>query len=191
MPLFCTRACKEEGMLATIAGCQFEVDRGPDWLLVRVRKLEEDPVAASDFAERLWQLLRTALHLPADAGAGSGRATDQQPDRPVDPVAPSGSRSTTASCGCAACRRRTARCCKPVPWTTASGPTTAESRRSWVRPTRVGPSKRERPLSVLERRYSGSSRLPLRWRFLGRRRCAGSPPGPSASESRCRRCPAG
>ncbi len=44
-------------MLATIAGCQFEVDRGPDWLLVRVRKLEEDPVAASDFAERLWQLL--------------------------------------------------------------------------------------------------------------------------------------
>jgi anti-anti-sigma factor len=44
-------------MLATTAGCQFEVDRGPDWLLVRVRKLEEDPVAASHFADRLWELL--------------------------------------------------------------------------------------------------------------------------------------
>ena len=45
-------------MLATTAGCQFDVDRGPDWLLVRVRKLKEDPVAASQFAERLWELLQ-------------------------------------------------------------------------------------------------------------------------------------
>ncbi len=44
-------------MLATSAGCQFEVDRGPDWLLVRVRRLQDDASTSAQFAERLWQLL--------------------------------------------------------------------------------------------------------------------------------------
>ena len=44
-------------MLATAAGCQFEVDRGPDWLLVRVRRLEDEASTSAQFAECLWQLL--------------------------------------------------------------------------------------------------------------------------------------
>jgi anti-anti-sigma factor len=44
-------------MLAISAGCQFEVQRGPDWLLVRVRKVEAAPSTSSPFAECVWQLL--------------------------------------------------------------------------------------------------------------------------------------
>ena len=39
-------------MLATSAGCQFEVDRGPDWLLVRVQRLEDEASTSAHFAER-------------------------------------------------------------------------------------------------------------------------------------------
>ena len=44
-------------MLATAPGCQFEVDRGPDWLLVRLRKLEADCSGLSRLADHMWQLL--------------------------------------------------------------------------------------------------------------------------------------
>ena len=45
-------------MLAIAPGCELDVERGPDWLLVRVRNL--DLVESSDtppLAERLWNLL--------------------------------------------------------------------------------------------------------------------------------------
>ena len=43
-------------MLAT-AGCHLEVDRGPDWLLVKVLALDEDRSASPQLADRIWQLL--------------------------------------------------------------------------------------------------------------------------------------
>ncbi len=44
-------------MLTTAPGCELDVDRGPDWLLVRVRI---DPAAPGvpPLAERLWSLAR-------------------------------------------------------------------------------------------------------------------------------------
>jgi anti-anti-sigma factor len=45
-------------MLATVADCQFDVERGPDWLLVKVPKLDADPAAPRQLAERLWDLLQ-------------------------------------------------------------------------------------------------------------------------------------
>ena len=122
-------------MLATSARCQFEVDRGPDWLLVRVRRLQDDASTSAQFAERLWQLLeqhftyRLMLELDQIVLLNStliGQLIQLQ----------SGSGSMTAFCGCAACRRITARCCTYAPWRTGSGPMTAASRRSWAAPIR-------------------------------------------------------
>ena len=44
-------------MSATIAGCQFDVDRGPDWLMIKVRRSKEDPLVYEPMGERLWHLL--------------------------------------------------------------------------------------------------------------------------------------
>jgi len=44
-------------MSATAAGCQFDVDRGPDWLMIKVRKFKADPLTSQQFGERLWHLL--------------------------------------------------------------------------------------------------------------------------------------
>jgi anti-anti-sigma factor len=43
-------------MLATASGCDFDVQRGPDWLLIRVRSLELDPTNPPQLAEELWAL---------------------------------------------------------------------------------------------------------------------------------------
>ena len=44
-------------MSAASAGCQFDVDRGPDWLMIKVRRFKEDPLASQQIGERLWRLL--------------------------------------------------------------------------------------------------------------------------------------
>ena len=44
-------------MLAIAPGCELDVERGPDWLLVRVRNLDLAESDAPPLAERLWQLL--------------------------------------------------------------------------------------------------------------------------------------
>jgi anti-anti-sigma factor len=44
-------------MLATAPGCELDVERGPDWLLVRVRRLDLTESDAPPFAEQIWRLL--------------------------------------------------------------------------------------------------------------------------------------
>ena len=43
-------------MLATVAGYEFDVDRGPDWLWIRVRSVETDACPPS-LAEQLKELI--------------------------------------------------------------------------------------------------------------------------------------
>ncbi len=43
-------------MFATAPGCELDVERGPDWLLVKVRSLEFDPANPPLLAEQLWCL---------------------------------------------------------------------------------------------------------------------------------------
>jgi anti-anti-sigma regulatory factor len=43
-------------MLTSTGGCDLAVERGPDWLLVRLRKL--DLVGAPSLADQLWSLLQ-------------------------------------------------------------------------------------------------------------------------------------
>ena len=43
-------------MLASIAGCELDVERGPDWLWVSVRNLGVDPAVAPSLADELWVL---------------------------------------------------------------------------------------------------------------------------------------
>jgi anti-anti-sigma factor len=43
-------------MVATSPGCELDVDRGPDWLLVKVRSLDFDPTDPPHLAEQLWNL---------------------------------------------------------------------------------------------------------------------------------------
>jgi len=44
-------------MLTIDAGCELDVERGPDWLLVRVRNLDAAASDAPPLAEQLWRLL--------------------------------------------------------------------------------------------------------------------------------------
>ena len=44
-------------MLAIAPGCELSVERGPDWLLVRVRNLDPMDSEASRLADQLWSLL--------------------------------------------------------------------------------------------------------------------------------------
>jgi anti-anti-sigma factor len=48
-------------MLATLPGCEFEVERGPDWLLVRIVNLKADRALSPSLAEHLWSLLERHL----------------------------------------------------------------------------------------------------------------------------------
>jgi anti-anti-sigma factor len=43
-------------MLASSSGCELDVERGPDWLLVKIRSLDKDPAHPSRVAEHLWSL---------------------------------------------------------------------------------------------------------------------------------------
>jgi anti-anti-sigma factor len=45
-------------MLTVTPGCELDVERGPDWLLVRVRNLDLFEPDAPPLAERLWSLLQ-------------------------------------------------------------------------------------------------------------------------------------
>jgi anti-anti-sigma factor len=44
-------------MLAVSSGYDFDVERGPDWLLVRVRKLDQGASACPPLAEQIWRLM--------------------------------------------------------------------------------------------------------------------------------------
>jgi anti-anti-sigma factor len=44
-------------MLTIAQECEFDVERGPDWLLVRVRNLDQAESETPPLAERLWALL--------------------------------------------------------------------------------------------------------------------------------------
>ncbi len=45
-------------MLTIAPGCAFDVERGPDWLLVRVRNLDPAGSESASLADRLWDLLQ-------------------------------------------------------------------------------------------------------------------------------------
>jgi anti-anti-sigma factor len=45
-------------MLAIAPGCELDVERGPDWLLVRVANLDLAEPDAPPLAERIWRLLQ-------------------------------------------------------------------------------------------------------------------------------------
>jgi anti-anti-sigma regulatory factor len=45
-------------MLATAPGCELDVQRGPDWLLVRVRNLDLTDSDVPSLAERIWRVLQ-------------------------------------------------------------------------------------------------------------------------------------
>jgi anti-anti-sigma factor len=45
-------------MPAIDCGCAWDVERGPDWLLVRVRNLDQVASEAPPLAERLWRLMQ-------------------------------------------------------------------------------------------------------------------------------------
>jgi len=45
-------------MLATDSSCELEVERGPDWLLVRVGNLNPAKADESPLAEQIWLLLQ-------------------------------------------------------------------------------------------------------------------------------------
>ena len=45
-------------MLASAPGCEFEVERGPDWLLVKITKLDERTSEPPPLANAIWSLLQ-------------------------------------------------------------------------------------------------------------------------------------
>ena len=45
-------------MLATASGYELDVERGPDWLLVRVVQIDPTSSDVSDLAEHVWTLLQ-------------------------------------------------------------------------------------------------------------------------------------
>jgi anti-anti-sigma regulatory factor len=45
-------------MVVTAPSCELDVERGPDWLLVRVTNLDEAEADALQLAERLWRVLQ-------------------------------------------------------------------------------------------------------------------------------------
>jgi anti-anti-sigma factor len=44
-------------MLATAAGYEFDVDRGPDWLWIRIRSMETSSSPAASLAEQIQELV--------------------------------------------------------------------------------------------------------------------------------------
>ncbi|MBN1395745.1 MAG: STAS domain-containing protein [Pirellulales bacterium] len=44
-------------MLAVATECDFEIQRGPDWLLVRLKNIEPSQTDSPPLTERLWALL--------------------------------------------------------------------------------------------------------------------------------------
>jgi anti-anti-sigma factor len=44
-------------MIATAPGCELDVERGPDWLLVTVRSLSDDPSDTDALIDQLWSLM--------------------------------------------------------------------------------------------------------------------------------------
>ncbi|MBN2022856.1 MAG: hypothetical protein JW809_08670 [Pirellulales bacterium] len=48
-------------MLVTSKGCDLVLDRGPNWLFVRLRNFDPDDPGAGKLADQLWQLLEKHL----------------------------------------------------------------------------------------------------------------------------------
>ena len=48
-------------MLVTAEGCDLDIDRGPDWLFVRIRNFDADAPESSHLADRIWALLEKHL----------------------------------------------------------------------------------------------------------------------------------
>jgi anti-anti-sigma factor len=48
-------------MLAVAPGCELEVERGPDWLMVRVRSLDDASSESAPLADQLWSLMERHL----------------------------------------------------------------------------------------------------------------------------------
>ncbi len=44
-------------MQATAPGCEFDVERGPDWLLVRITSLDQSEPGSLALADAVWSLL--------------------------------------------------------------------------------------------------------------------------------------
>ena len=81
-------------MLTSAGGCDLAVERGPDWLLVRLRNLDFLAPDAPPLAEQLWSLLqqhftyRLVLELddvqpqwPPDRTVGATVSTDRRARR--------------------------------------------------------------------------------------------------------------
>jgi anti-anti-sigma regulatory factor len=45
-------------MVATAPGCELDVERGPDWVLVRVANLDAAEAETPPLAERVWRILQ-------------------------------------------------------------------------------------------------------------------------------------
>ncbi len=44
-------------MLAATAGCELDVQRGPDWLLVRITGMDAEPADGPSLADQLWEVM--------------------------------------------------------------------------------------------------------------------------------------
>jgi anti-anti-sigma factor len=45
-------------MLAVAPGCELDVERGPDWLLVRIASVDADPADGLSLADQLWEVMQ-------------------------------------------------------------------------------------------------------------------------------------
>src|SRR3972149_8774905 len=48
-------------MLAIAPGWELEVERGPDWLIVRIQNMDEISESSPPLAERIWELMQQHL----------------------------------------------------------------------------------------------------------------------------------
>ena len=146
-------------MLATAAGYEFDVDRGPDWLWIRIRSVETGSSPAASLAEQLKELVENhfiyrivlELHRVPELSSQLIGELVQLIDT---------SRSTTACYGFAGSRRRAVRCWRCAVWMTSASrmkrvrrPFSAVARRAC----------RDRPQKICEYRL----RSPTNFQFVG------------------------
>ena len=166
-------------MLATAAGYEFDVDRGPDWLWIRIRSVETGSSPAASLAEEAQGTGRETLHLPRRARVAPGSRTEQPAHRGTGGTRSATSKSTTACCGFAGSRRRAVRCWRCAVWMTSASRMKRARRPFSAVALRACPdSAAEDPQLTL----SITNKLPVRWRSLGRPPHGGSLPGPFAFE---------
>jgi len=56
-----TQSGEDKGMLVSAEGCDLDLDRGPNWLFVRLRNFDPEQPEAFRLAEQIWQLLEKHL----------------------------------------------------------------------------------------------------------------------------------